>query len=87
MPEDRAAIADVPPDLQPGWYAVSVNFLYGYPHIVSDGIGNKPFLDRAYYSYFRRFEPAAMAGYSIYIYHLTTADLAEAGGLRPEARQ
>jgi hypothetical protein len=40
----------------PGWYAISVNHLHGRTKE---------------YEYFLRFEPVAMAGYSIYIYHLT----------------
>jgi hypothetical protein len=40
----------------PGWYAVSVNEIY----------------DRSpRYRYFLNFKPVAMAGYSIYIYHIT----------------
>lgn len=50
----------------PGWYAVSVNRLRG---------------EEGTYSYFLRFRPVAMAGYSIYIYHLTPA---EAGSARRE---
>jgi 4-amino-4-deoxy-L-arabinose transferase-like glycosyltransferase len=41
---------------RPGWFAVSTNNLVE---------GQKR------YAYFRRFTPAAMAGYSIYIYHIT----------------
>jgi hypothetical protein len=45
---------------QPGWYALSVNYLY----------------DREkQYRYFLHFEPIATAGYSIYIYHLTQDDV------------
>jgi hypothetical protein len=40
----------------PGWYALSVNYIYGR--------------DRQY-RYFLNFEPVAMAGYSIHIYHIT----------------
>jgi len=41
---------------QPGWYALSVNYLY----------------DRErQYRYFLNYEPVARAGYSIYIYHIT----------------
>ena len=40
----------------PGWYALSVNYLYGRDH---------------QYRYFLNFEPVAMAGYSIYIYHIS----------------
>jgi hypothetical protein len=44
---------------QPGWYALSVNYLY----------------DREkQYRYFLNFEPIATAGYSIYIYHITLED-------------
>jgi hypothetical protein len=49
---------DRPPanDPQPGWYALSVNYLY----------------DRSeQYRYFLNFEPVARVGYSIYIYHVT----------------
>jgi hypothetical protein len=40
----------------PGWYAVSVNEIYGQSQ---------------QYRYFLNFQPVAMAGYSIYIYHIT----------------
>jgi hypothetical protein len=50
----------------PGWYAVSVNEIYGRSHR---------------YRYFLSFEPVAMAGYSIYIYHIT---LDEANWVRRE---
>ena len=44
-------------DPQPGWFALSVNNLY----------------DREKrYRYFLNYEPVAMAGYSIYIYHVTS---------------
>jgi hypothetical protein len=52
---------DMPPmnDPQPGWYALSVNYLY----------------DREKkYRYFLNFEPIVTAGYSIYIYHITLED-------------
>jgi hypothetical protein len=54
---------------QPGWFAVSVNYVYGYHDSKSD---------RPYYAYFRAFKPAAMAGYSIYIYHITRTEADEA---------
>lgn len=52
--------------LEPGWYAISLNDLYGYRHV-----GN----EEPWFSYLRRMHPVAMAGYSIYIYHLSAADL------------
>lgn len=54
--------ADSMPGLQqkvgplPGWYAISVNRLRDYTRR---------------YEYFRRFDPVAMMGYTIYIYHIT----------------
>jgi hypothetical protein len=51
---------------QPGWYAVAVNYIYDYS---------------GKHRYFLHFEPEAMAGYSIYIYHIT---LDEANRVRRE---
>jgi len=51
---------------KPGWYALSVNYIYSRDQE---------------YRYFLNFEPAAMAGYSIYIYHIT---LEEANRVRRE---
>jgi hypothetical protein len=71
VPDNPAAVAQVPDQLKAGWYAISVNFLFGYPYVAADGNGGIAFLDKGYYTFFRRFEPVATAGYSIYIYHLT----------------
>lgn len=60
---------------QPGWYAVSVMMLEGYEFAVPDGQGGSFYADEPYFSYFNRFEPIARAGYSIYIYHLESADV------------
>jgi hypothetical protein len=53
---------------QPGWYAISVHRIHSI---------------RQNYLYFLRFRPVAMAGYSIYIYHVT---LDEANRVRRELR-
>ncbi len=55
---------------RPGWYAVSVTLLRGYRFGVPDGKGGMHYLDGPCYTYFLHFEPAARAGYSIYVYHL-----------------
>tara|TARA_R110002072_G_scaffold301976_1_gene483183 strand:- start:17431 stop:19422 length:1992 start_codon:yes stop_codon:yes gene_type:complete len=56
---------------KPGWYAVSVNYLYGHTMPIPDGKGRfKYFGGQPVFEYFREFEPIATAGYSIYIYHL-----------------
>lgn len=44
------------------------------PCLVADGNGNLKGLGIGRYTYFQQFEPAAMAGYSIYIYYLTLED-------------
>jgi hypothetical protein len=74
-PDDPPAIGELPSDLRPGWYAISVNFLYGYPHYAPDGRGGRAHFTRGAYNYFRRFQPTATAGYSIYIYHLSADDI------------
>ena len=51
--------------IEPGWYAVSVNYVRGYPWRAPQGA----------YDYFQNFAPVATAGYSIYIYHITEAEL------------
>lgn len=61
-PISEANVADGP---RPGWYAVSVNTVYGY---AVGGIQREPM---STYSYFQQFEPVAYAGYSIYVYHVT----------------
>lgn len=51
--------------LKPGWYAVSVNFLKGYPwHCEQDA-----------YSYFQVLEPTMKFGHSIYLYHVDDEDV------------
>ncbi len=67
-----AARARRPSGLEPGWYAVSVNFLRGYSHPTSDGRGGLDYAEQGCYSYFLDLEPVARAGYSIYIYHVRT---------------
>jgi hypothetical protein len=55
----------------PGWYALSVNYLRGYQARAPDGKGSYKTMTMYYYTYFQQFEPVGMAGYSIYIYHIT----------------
>ena len=56
---------------RPGWYAVSVNYIYGYALRARE--------PNPRYMWFQRLEPVAYAGYSIYIYRLT---LREANAVR-----
>lgn len=60
---------------RPGYYAISVNYLRGAEFPAPNGRGGKTAISRHdYFAYFRRFRPIARAGYSIYIYHIETAE-------------
>lgn len=58
----------------PGWFAVSVHLLRGNPSSAPDGEGGWRVVELGEFSYFLHFEPVAMAGYSIYIYHVSSDD-------------
>jgi hypothetical protein len=62
--------------LEPGWYAISVNDLYGYRHSGSE---------EPWFSYLLAENPVTMAGYSIRIYHLSSQDVTRLP-LRPQLR-
>ena len=65
----------VGPGPRPGYYAISVNYLRGTTFNAPDGTGGWHYVaDRSAFSYFRRLQPIARAGYSIYIYHITPAE-------------
>jgi hypothetical protein len=76
-----ASWAAMPAQLSPGWYAVSVNLVMGYPHVVFDSEGRHRAARRNTLAYWQQFKPVATAGYSIYIYHIT---LGEANRVRQE---
>jgi 4-amino-4-deoxy-L-arabinose transferase-like glycosyltransferase len=63
---------------QPGYYAISVNFLRGIDFHAFDGKGGTTRITDRAYTYFRMFKPIARAGYSIYIYHITPQEADEA---------
>jgi len=62
---------DGPEMLPAGWYAVSVNLLYGYDLFGRDGMA-QPHVHSGTLTSLRTLEPTDRAGYSIYIYHLPT---------------
>ncbi len=62
--------------LQPGWYAVSVNYILGSTMPVPKGDGRFAYFGEPVYEYFERFEPVDRAGYSIWIYHLDHDEVA-----------
>ncbi len=63
---------DLPPAYvpQPGWYAVSENFVRGRPHIARRPNGSFAAVDFGQYAYFQRLTPVARIGYSIEVYHI-----------------
>ena len=72
--ESDPGIVSEPPDQlgpQPGYFALSVNFLRGAQFSAPDGQGGWRGIGRHdALTYFRRFRPIARAGYSMYIYHI-----------------
>jgi len=58
------------PRIPPGWYAISVNFVRGLPFFIYRGDGTKVLLEQNALAAFQQLSPVAMAGYSIYIYHV-----------------
>ncbi|MCX7428745.1 MAG: glycosyltransferase family 39 protein [Planctomycetia bacterium] len=68
---DEQHVRDVALQLRPGWYAVSVNLLHGFPHCVYDDHGTLTDLDSGLLTQLLQREPEATAGYSIHIYHIS----------------
>lgn len=60
---------------QPGWHAVSVNFVMGRPHGARDGRGGMRQLNIGEFAYFNAFEPRHRCGASLEIYHITDDDV------------
>ena len=54
-----------PVEPEPGWYALSANFLYD---------------EQKSYRYFLNFRPAAVIGYTIYVYHIMQEEIRRGGG-------
>lgn len=60
--------ADQQITLEPGWYAISINYLQGYPFTVSDRKGHLISIPMNACEKLKSREPNARAGYSIYLY-------------------
>jgi 4-amino-4-deoxy-L-arabinose transferase-like glycosyltransferase len=58
---------------EPGWHAVSVNYVMGRPHLLREPAGTMRPADIGEFAYFQRFEPVARLGYSIDVYHIPAA--------------
>jgi hypothetical protein len=59
--------------LPPGWYAVSVNYVLGRPHVLHEPEGGAHGVNIGAFSYFRELEPMRRLGYSIDVYHVPDA--------------
>ena len=62
---------------KPGWYAISVNFVHGRPHVFGNHEGASVRIGVGELAHFRVFTPVTSIGYSINVYHLTHRDVAE----------
>ncbi len=60
---------------QPGWHAISVNYVQGRPHHIRDMEGKSHPLGLDELGYFRFFKPKKNIGTSIYLYHLSGSDV------------
>lgn len=69
---------ELPPswEPQPGRYAVSVNFVMGRPHGITQGDGTSRAVDFQEFAYFQFFEPVRNWGGSIDFYDISAADVA-----------
>lgn len=61
--------------LQPGWYAISLNFVQGRPHTLREPDGTIRSVGLDALGSFRFFTPRARVGASINVYYLTIDDL------------
>lgn len=67
-PDTRHAELALGPE--PGWYAVSANYVLGSTMNVPNGHGKFVYFGQSVFKYFSEFTPIDRAGYSIWIYHL-----------------
>ena len=89
IPPDRLGINFTVPkmeSLKPGWYAVSVNFVYGRPHTIRDETGAVSHTNIGAFSMFQLFEPVDRLGQSIDIYRLSDIDIANAQSMMRGSR-
>lgn len=68
---------------EPGWFAISVNFLQGYVRAEQAAKFGFHTPNAPKFTYFQRFTPVDRIGYSMYVYHIT---LDECNRVRGELR-
>ena len=68
---------------EPGWHAVSVNYVMGRPHLLREPDGSGRAADIYEFAYFQQFEPVARLGSSIDVYHIGAEDVSPMTGGAP----
>ncbi len=75
------------PQLQPGRYAISANYIAGRPHMLRDIDGRERMVALDEFAPFRFFIPKAMMGYSIAYYEISPEDVARYYRARQQAME
>jgi hypothetical protein len=70
LPPGRTADTAATWSLPPGWYAVSVNYVMGRPHVIHQPDGGSHGVGLDEFGYFRDYKPVAGLGYSIDVYRI-----------------
>ena len=68
--EPEKGLGDLPGQLPPGFYAISVSLLRGRPYSIFDGKGGRKFCAPGSFTYFQRLIPVGRIGYSINLYRV-----------------
>lgn len=68
---DASRVGSTSPGPAPGLQAVSANYLLGIPFPAPDASGRQVDVPEDAYTYYRRFEPVAIVGHSIFVYDIT----------------
>jgi hypothetical protein len=71
---DMSRIGEERAPIPAGWYAVSVNFLRGFPYFTYQPADREEDVDPQALTRFQKLKPVDRIGYSIYIYHVTPED-------------
>lgn len=70
LPPGRTAETAATWSLPPGWYAVSVNYVMGRPHVIHQPDGGSHGVGLDEFGYFRNHQPVERLGYSIDVFHI-----------------
>jgi hypothetical protein len=71
---DMSTIGEQRAIIPAGWYAISVNFLRGFPYFTYVPADREVEIDQQALVRFQQLQTVERIGYSIYIYHVTPED-------------